>query len=315
LSVVIAVVSGKDAVRRCIEALRPQLEPDRAEVIVPYDAWSADVGDLAAAFPEVRFHYIDAGITAPADNRPPLQHRLYDRRRAAGLALARGRLVAMTEDHAVPAPDWCQQVLAAHGQPYAVIGGAIDNAVDRPLNCALYYCDFGRYGRPLASREAAYVSDVNVSYKRAALEAVGEVWRDAYHETAVHCALRRRGEVLWLDPRLVVFQHRPPITLRQACRERIEWGRVFAETRGAACAPWRRVLLAAGTPLLPALLLLRVARHMLRQHRTLVQMAAALPLVVALVMAWALGELAGYVAGPPSPTPGLVAAGAAHPDR
>jgi hypothetical protein len=295
LSIVITVVSGKEALRRCLDALRPQVDPADTEIIVPYDRWSIEVGELIPDFPDVRFHFIDGfGVTARG-TQTFRAHQLYDRRRAVGLSLAKGRLVAMTEDHAVPAPDWCRQIVAAHEQPYAVIGGAIDNAVDRPINWALYYCDFGRFGRPLPSGETAYASDVNVAYKRGALEAIREVWRDAYHETIVHWTLRSRGEVLFLDSRLVVHQHRPAISPGRAYRERIEWGRTFAETRIARCGVWRGLLYAAGTPVLPVTLLIRVLRHMRRQRRTIRQMATTLPLALYLLTGWTLGEFIGYV--------------------
>jgi hypothetical protein len=205
----------------------------------------------------------------------------------------------MTEDHAVPAADWVRQILAAHEQPFAVIGGAIENAVDRPLNRALYYCDFGRYGRPLERGEAAYVSDVNVSYKREALMAVQDVWRDSYHETTTHWTLRARGEVLYLDPRLVVYQQRPPISWVDALRERIEWGRIFAETRAARLSTRRRLLYAAGAPLLPAVLSARVWGHMRRQRLGAWRLFSTLLPAIVLLTGWVLGELAGYVSGPP----------------
>lgn len=307
LSVLITVVSGTQSLRRCLAAVRPQLDFGRMEIIVPYDQWSRDVGDLVAEFPEVHFHFIDDLGMASSENVPAHSHRLHDRRRAVGLGLATGRVIAMTEDHAVPADDWCRQILAVHEQPHAVIGGAIDNAVDRPMNWALYYCDFGRYGTPLRCGDAKYASDVNLAYKRVALEAVRDVWRDAYHETNVHWTLRSRRAIIFLDSRMLVYQHRPPIGLGQAYRERMEWGRVFAETRVAEEGFWRSVWYAAGTPLLPLLLLLRVARHMSRQGRSASQMTKTLPLAMCLLTGWAWGELLGYLAGPPSPAVALSA--------
>jgi hypothetical protein len=307
VSIIITVVSGKDSVRRCLEGLLPQVDLNEAEIIVPYDVWSAGVGELVDEYPGVHFHFISDPVDALSDKLASREHRLYDRRRAAGLALSRGRIVAMTEDHAVPAVDWFSQILAVHEQPYAVIGGLIDNSIDRPLNWALYYCDFGRYGSPLPGGESKYVSDVNVTYKREALESVRELWRDAYHETTVHWALQSRGETLFLDPRLVVYQSRPAIGFLQAYRERIEWGRVFAETRVASCSVRSRILYAAGTLALPAILLLRVLRHMIRQRRTIDRIAKAAPIAAWLLTGWALGELAGYMTGGPQKKAALAA--------
>jgi hypothetical protein len=297
LSIVITVVSGEASLRSCLESLMAQVVPEETEVIVPYDQWASEVGNLVREFPQVRFHFYDDSASSAAI--PPRAHSLYDRRRAVGLQSARGRIIAMTEDHAVPAANWVKEIHAAHERHNAVIGGAIENAVDRPVNWALYYCDFGRYGRPVAAGEVEYVSDVNVSYKREALNSIREVWGEAYHETTAHWAMRARGETLYLDPRLVVYQNRPTITWREAYRERIEWGRVFAETRVAAVGFGRRLLYAAGAPALPALLMLRVLKHMLRQRRAPWRIIQTAPIAGMLLTGWALGELIGYVAGAP----------------
>ncbi len=300
ISILITVIGGKDTMRRCLKALRLQVQTVAAEIIVPYDKWAAEIGELKTEFPEVNFPFItDLGIAANS-NVPAHQHRLCDRRRAVGLDLARGRVIAMTEDQVVPAGNWVSEILAAHDRlPAAVIGGSIDNAVDQPLHWAAYYCDHGRYGSPLAATEAEYVSDLNISYKREAIEYTRDVWRDAYSETMVHWALRDRGMKLRLDPALKVYKHRPPIDYVQAIRERAEWGRVFAETRVASLGFGQRIFLAAMTPVLPALLLLRNLKHMLRQRRTAGQIIPTLPLIAGLLIAWSWGELVGYILGEP----------------
>jgi hypothetical protein len=299
LTIIITVVSGKTALRRCLDALCQDFDFSEGEIIVPYDKWSSDIGELSDEFPNVRFHFINDLGVASSERISSHRHRLYDRRRAVGLERARGRIIAMTEDHVVPATDWCQQILEAHKQPYAVIGGAIDNALDNPLNWAVYYCDFGRYGSPLESGPAEYVSDVNLAYKRDVLQAVGEVWKDAYHETTVHWALRSRGEVLFRDPRLTVYQHRQLPSIWQLCKERVEWGRIFAETRVAECSLKKRLLYALGTPLLPPLLMARLVRHTLRQQRSAKQIVLLAPLAACLLISWSLGELLGYIKGEP----------------
>lgn len=299
LSVIVTVVNGPDTVRRCLRALSPGTKAPFVEIIVPYDCESREVGELCGEFPEVNFHFIEDMGSAADLNLPSSKHRQYDRRRAVGVNLARGCIVAITEDYAVPSADWCQQILAAHEQPYAVIGGAINNGVDRAMNWALYYCDFGRYGSPLRCGAAQYASDVNIAYKREALMAVREVWQDAYRETVVNWTLRARGEKIFLDPRMMVEQHRPPVTLGEAYRERIEWGRMFAETRVLTGSLRRRVLYTLGVLLLPPLLTMRVLRHMLRQRRSLKQIATSLPLVAFLLSGWAVGELLGYLTGLP----------------
>lgn len=301
LSVVLTVVGGRVAVRKCLQSLAGQIDFEKNEIIVPYDKWSKAVGDLAAEFPRVFFHFINDPGKAASENVASHTHRLFDRRRAAGLRLAKGKIIAMTEDYARPAPDWCRRILETHARSdIAVIGGAIENGVDKPLNWAWYYCDFGRYGRPLTKDEAQYVSDVNVSYKREALDAVRDVWLENYQETSVHWALQERGTKLFLNDEIVVFQHRPPLSLTAAWRERVEWGRIFAETRTKKINARRRLHFAAGTIFLPFLLTARAVGNVRRQKKSLIKMAKAYPLMVFLLAGWSLGEFFGYVAGEPA---------------
>jgi len=300
LTVLLTVVSGKDAVRENLSALIPQLDFEKSEVIVPYDKFSSDIAELKVDFPQVFFHYIkDLGLAASPDVSAHA-HRLYDRRRAVGLKLSRGRLIAMLEDHGRAADDWVENIEAAHLQDYSVIGGAIRNDVDKPLNWALYYCDFGRYAPPFEPREVSYVSDINLAYKRADLMAVEDIWKDAFHETAVHGALLARGKKLFRDDRPVVHQRRNGLELIPVLRERISWGRIFAETRASEFTFWKRCAFAAGSIFLPPLMLTRVFSHMRRQGQSVGRMLKITPVLTLILIAWAFGEFLGYVCGEPS---------------
>lgn len=296
LTILITIVSGQSSLRECLQALIPQLDFTKAEVIVPFDKWSQPIGELKSEFPQVTFHYIEELGPAASEKISAHQHRLYDRRRAVGLSLARGRIIAMTEDHAVPAENWYAQIINLHEQPFEVIGGAIENKIDAPLNRAWFYCDFGRYARPLKSVEsAAYVSDVNVSYKREAIMAVRDLWKDDFHETIVHQAMRARGMKIALDERMLVYQARPPMAFRAALRERIEWGRVFAEARAGEMNAAERIIFAAGTVLLPFILIWRLGTNTRRGRESPRRTIETLPIAFSLLIAWSLGEMLGYI--------------------
>lgn len=299
LSILVTVVSGKKSVARCLHEICMQADFEIMEVIVPYDDWSLDIADLSSEFPEVIFHFIDDLGLAASKNVSSFQHRLYDRRRAMGLRIAKGEIIAMIEDHAIPAEDWCDTIIALHKQPIDVIGGAIENKIDRPLNWAWYYCDFGRYGRPLKETESHYLSDINISYKRGALMSVRDEWNEAYHETTVNWALTRMGKKLRLDERLLVYQERPGMTIIQAFGERISWGRVFAETRAKELGVFKRFLYCAGSLILPVVLLSRVAGHMRRQNQPISKIATFMPYTVWLLIGWSVGEAVGYFEGEP----------------
>jgi hypothetical protein len=299
LSVVVAIVSdtvgsGREAAHlaRSLRALGDQRDAPSMEVIVPHHPRVAGIEQLRRRFPEVVFLPVDdlQTFTGEGGNR---EH--HDEIRARGVAAARGEIVGLLEDHARADPDWCTQLVEAHRGDYAAVGGAIENGIDRPLNWAVYFCDFGRYQNPVPEGESPRVSDANVSYKRSALESIRPVWRDSFRETEVNSALLSRGERLALSPKVIVYQHRGDLRPAAALKERYIWGRSYALARGRAVGGGKRKLYAALAPALPAVLLLRMTTSVMRKRRCRGAFLRALPLTVILTMSWSCGELVGYV--------------------
>jgi glycosyl transferase family 2 len=295
LSVVVTIVDGGAALSRCLAALANQETPPPLEVIIPYDDSVAGIPAIAQRFTAFTFLDLKTLHTSEPKTGPAGQHELYDQRRAAGLGAAQGDLVAIVEDRGVPRANWAATAVKLHARlPYPAIGGAIENGRDRILNWAVYFCDFGRYQTPFAPGARDYVSDVNVCYKRAAIVQTGPLWRTRYHEPLVHRALVDAGGVLFLAPELVVDEIRDDLHLGALIQERVAWGRLFATLRVADISGWRRAVLAVLSPLLPALLFVRLARDRAVRRRSRSRFIAASPLVLVLLCAWCLGEAVGY---------------------
>ncbi len=297
LSVVVVIVSDTMAargsgahLRECLRALAEQVDPPRMEVIVPHLDNVEDIDLLRAAFPWVRWLLV-SDIVALIGGR---EH--HDVLRTRGLAVARGTIVGLLEDHERPHPRWCANVMAAHREPYAAIGGAIENGVERPLNWAVYYCDFGRYQNPLPPGEAAFASDANVTYKRRALERVHASWCDSFREVIVHEAIKSLGETIALDPRIIVYQNRQGLTIQTALRERFAWGRSYAATRLTLLTWPRRLVYACLSPLLPAVLLFRMG-YRSWGRRSFGTFARAVHITSLLTATWSAGEGIGYLLG------------------
>ena len=295
LSVVVAPTAARGAfLAGALEALAAQREAPVFEVVVPVDESIAHA-ELAARFPHVRFVAVAGTAELSRSQDPGIAHEAIDLRRSAGLAAARGEVVALTDEHARPRTDWCARIVALHAAaPHAAIGGAIENERDRALNWALFFYDAGRYQNPLDDGPAIFVSDLNVAYKRAALERV-RVWRARYHETGLHDALRAAGETLWLSRDLVVGVDRGELPLGAALRERFGWARLYAGRRAREVAPLVRALLCAGAPALALLLLARQMRLALTRGRHRAAFARALPLLALLDLSASAGELVGYL--------------------
>lgn len=299
LSVVVTIVDGGGALERCLAALAAQQGPP-LEVLVPWDASIPAVAELAQRHPAMRFLPIGTVRTQRPVASPAGQHELYDRRRAAGLAAATGDLVAILEDRGVPRPDWAATMARLHGaMPHAVIGGAVAHGRTGTLNWAVFFCDFGRYQPPLAAGPRPYVTDVNICYKRRALEQTRALWRERYHETTVHWALQRAGETLYLSPEPVVEQHRDGLRLGALLGERLGWGRLFAYTRAREMTFGRRLALALLSPALPFVLLVRHLRGRLERGRDRDAFMRAAPAMFLLLAAWSAGELLGYLTAEP----------------
>lgn len=296
LSVIVAIIAGGSAAMTgCLTALEPSALELRAECIVPYDDRLDSVTALAQRFPWVRF--VDARSTVDASKFGDFSREHHDILRAIGLNLASGKIVALLEDHAAPSPGWCRAMIEAHRGPEAAIGGAVENGVDRLLNWAVYLCDFGRYQNPVPTGPAEFLSDSNISYKRHVLEQVRHLWQNAFHETPLNWELRKRGELLRLDPGMIVYQARSGLRFGPALRERFVWGRSFAGTRAKGMSLAQRGIFCGLSFLLPVVLTLRIVRLALNKRRHLNRIIPALPLVLLLQTFWAAGELAGYLTG------------------
>jgi len=299
LSVVVVMVSDTTSrpdtrhLEPCLAALTGQAGAPPIEIIVPHLPGIPGIAALRREYSDVRF--VEAGV--PWEAGGSREH--HDELRARGLALARGSIVALTEDHGIPAPDWIARIHASLSRPYAAVGGAIENGVDRPLNWAVYFCDFLRYQNPVLEAESAYASDANVAYRRAALESIRPVWEQKFYEPSVNEALRSRGEIVTLAPDMVLYQHRQGLRLGSALKERFVWGRSYAAGRGRL-APSRRFFWAVFSPALPVLLLARMTAMAWKKQRRLAPFLKALPLTAMLLVSWSLGELAGYVTGRPN---------------
>jgi hypothetical protein len=300
LSVIVAIVSDTTGLpdanhlEPCLAALTHQTGAPPIEIIVPHLPAVAGIAAVQSGYPGVRFVEIPDLKTYTGQGGSREHH---DELRARGIALARGRIVALIEDVGVAAPGWAAAMTASHEQGCAGVGGAIENGVDRPLNWAVYFCDFLRYQNPLPEGESPIASDANVSYKMAALGKIRPVWREVFHEASVNAALRERGERICLAPAAIVYQHRQGLRIGSALRERFVWGRSYAATRAGLAGTPRRVFWAVFAPALPLILLYRMTAMTVAKRRTLSAFIKAAPLLSALVVSSAVGELTGYLTG------------------
>jgi hypothetical protein len=297
LSVIVTIVEGGPAMRRLLQALTSQSDAPPMEIIVPFDDTVAEHFELRESFPTVRFLALGSVRTEQPSTSAAGEHELFDRRRAAGLSAATGELIAILEDRGAPRRDWARTAVRLHAQlPHAVIGGAIDLLPSGVVGYATHVCDFSRYSSPFSSGSRDWVSDVNVTYKRRAVEQTRALWRERYQEPVVHWSLQQHGDTLYLSNALVVEHQRATVPMAVLLRERFHWGRLFGAIRGRHSSVVKRALLALAGPIVPVIVLARHGRAQVAKGNGL-RFVRAVPIILLLLTVWSVGEAVGIVTG------------------
>lgn len=288
LSVVVVALDGGGNVVRCLQALHCQQSAPTMEIIVAIESRLHDP-QVAGRFANVKFVWPSTGRHTFAELR------------AAGVRASSGEIVAITEDQCIPPLHWCANIIAAHkARPNTAIGGPVDKeGCDTALHWAIYLRELGvGYMPPVQDGPSPQLTDCNVTYKRASLDALRETWNAEFHEPKVHEALQARGDKLWLSPELLTLQQRS-FRLGAALRERYEFGRLYGAMRVASVPLLRRLMMAAASAVLPFLLVGRVVFTTLQKGRHRFQCFRALPYLSLFAAVWSWGELLGYLTALP----------------
>jgi GT2 family glycosyltransferase len=213
-----------DQLAACLGGLHSQTRPAEEVVVVLHasDAEGAAVlGRLGRAWPELRCAIVDLDGSVAALNR--------------GLAAARGELVAIIDDDAVPHDDWLERIVgtfasdariaAVGGRDVVIVDGeAIDAPRERWPSRHSVSPEVGRiqwFGRMIANhhvgsgepRDVDVLKGTNMSLRRANAVGLGYderlLGRGAivHTELSVCLPLKRQGLRIVYDPDIVVHHH------------------------------------------------------------------------------------------------------------
>lgn len=290
LSVVMVTPERYETCRPAISFLRKQTVRELLELVIVAPARAA----LELVEPEMDafgdFQIVEIGKIVSTG-----------RAMAEGFRAARAPLVAYSEEHTYPEPEWAEAMVHAHAGPYAAVGAVIGNANPRSLvSWAHLYGQFGPAVAPAQSRKAKMLAAHHVSYKRQVVLQYGDMLgRMLEDECALFLDLRSRGQTLYLSGD-AVSNHLNITRIAGYCLLDFIGQRGFASARAQA-GGWstaRRVFYAAATPLVPFLRMRRSVRDIFRTGRArqlLPQIVA--PMAAALLCGMA-GEMLGYLTEP-----------------
>lgn len=284
LSAVAATTQPWPEVRPLLESLHHQIAAVGGEIVLG-DGSTASLPD------EARDRYSNLRVV----HRPGAS---VFQLRAACVAASAGAVVAITEDHCVVAPDWCERVLAAHRDhpEAAAIGGAVENgATATALDWASFFLVNGASMPPVPDGvRRAIALQANCSYKRQALSPDGAEL--GMMEWLLNEDLHARGAVLRTDGRILVH-HVQSLGVAATCRIAYDDGRTIAAFRLARIGNLERAVRLAACVAMPPLLTARAAYHVVTKRRRTGLLLACLPWMLVLTSCKAWGNALGFVLG------------------
>jgi hypothetical protein len=260
---------------------------------VPYEVLVVDCCDEATRA-EIRRRFTRPEVKLiTVEGRPSIP-----KLRAIGIAQARGRMVAILEDHCNVVPGWMQIVERAHAAGHRALGGAVENgSVERLVDWAVFFCEYARFMPPLPRGIVPEITGNNSVYARDALEQLGPELKGEVWEAFIHNRMRDLKIPFYCDPDLLV-SHKKEFGFWYFMSQRYHYSRSFAGMR-LASAPWyRRLAYAAATPLLPPLILWRMFRTVWAKGRNKGRLVCSIPVLFPFLASWAWGEAVGALWGP-----------------
>ncbi|MBI2237469.1 MAG: glycosyltransferase [Actinobacteria bacterium] len=272
-TVVVPAWRAADTIAACLRALRGQELAEPFEVVVVASGPDATADIVRRGFPEVRL-LRSAGRLSPGAARN------------AGVARARGAIVAFLAADCMAEPSWLRRRVEAHRDGHELVGGFIDSA--EPSTLAGWAQYVAKFWGLLGSARLGGVGRgplFHLSYRREVLERFGPFPEGtvAGEDTAYNHAIVAAGVRVFFDPAIRV-RHVNARTWREVRDGQREQGAAAGDL--CRTSPVARYFThwVRGGPLGPVFLALRattaVARH---RPRSLPRTIAAFPLILGAV--------------------------------
>ena len=284
VSVVIPAVNGLERLDIVLAALEGERGSAELEVLVVSRLGPEFEDRVARAWPWVKVLPVDASTPIP-------------QMRARAFAEARAPLIAVLEDHGVVPPGWVGVRRAAAASTGAVVGGPVSNLATRTLVArAAFLCEYSHCLPPGPAGESDWLPGNNVAYPAQALLPHVSIAAQGGWENEIHTAIRRTGGRLVFVPGMLAG-HDMPFTFWGYFSQRYLYARSYAGNRVRGAGFALRAAYAGATLALPVLLLTRITRNVWRSPTYRSSLPMSLPLLGLFVVAWAAGEVFGYLAG------------------
>ena len=285
VSVIVAAYNSAEFLPRCLQSLAAQTFRD-FETIVVNSSPETRTAEVAAMFPEVRFH----------------QHpeRLFPHAaRNVGVSMSCGSLFAFTDADCEADPNWLAELVKSHSAGHGLVAGCIHSQASAWISRAIYLLKYAPYlcTKPAGPIGLAATGSLLVSC---------EVWDAAGpFEGTLFCGdalfswkAREAGFLPWFEPKATVLDQDEKFR-RGFLTERFRRGREFGEVR-AAFENWcsvKRTLRFLVTPVALLSALRSIAQHC-RSGKRLGDFLQTFPFLFAAQASWCAGEAVGFALPP-----------------
>lgn len=284
ISVISIVQHGKQRQSRIIQALERQTIKNKMELIIVGDTdESVKVDNQLLAV----FHSVRKIILGPYNSTAMA--------RARGIRIAKAPVIAFTEDHCYPAPDWAGQLLRHFGDGYTGVGPSFANANPRnSTSWANFLIEYGHFAVPVSGRFPGQIPGHNSAYRRDPLVKFGDRLEDILEvEAVMQWELMRSGHRFTVSPHAVTY-HLNFSRFWNSFIFRFHGGRLFAFHRAKGWPPGKRLVYFCASPLIPWVRLIRVTRAAFRIGQK-ARIPKMLSIAFILLVFDGIGEMAGYI--------------------
>ena len=287
VSVIVPALNSSRTIGKCMAALAVQQTRHLYEVIVVHSGEDDTCAEAASQLPEVR------AIQLP-------ERALAARARAAGVASARGEILAFIDSDAYAATDWIDEVVRAVDSGYDLICGSIGNAnPDSAVACAEQLIMFSEFLAETPRRPMWFALSGNLVMRRSAYDHFGPFVEIRAAEDLIFSrrVVMAGGRILF-SPAMRVF-HDNRRNLRPYLRNQRLLGTYTAVARRVVPFEDSSSMLVF-LALLPVAPVAKVAKVVLRLARwcprQLLALTRAFPLVLLGAIAYGIGQVRGAFA-------------------
>jgi hypothetical protein len=278
LTVIVGSLDAGTHLPECLASLESACAGLDAEILVVDGSGATGLDLVRQRFASARFIAMPPGTLVPA---------LWGR----GLRDARGGIVAFTIAQCRVGAGWARSLIEGIRSGASGVGGPLDvlpgtSATGR----ATFYL---RYSAWLGSPDGLVreIAGDNAAYDHAALRAVRKDTAESFWEVEAHAGFRQLGRTLIMHSGATAWFTDDTGLATMAAR-RFAHGRHSGafRVRSGIRTRWQMIV---GAPLVPFVLLARVARRVVRARGHVVRFVTSLGAFCVLAAAWAAGEAFG----------------------